>query len=100
MGQVRRRRFLTALLAAAAASPLPMWSQPSGKVHRIGVLLATNRKRRNIERLLVPFDQTLRAHGYIEGRNLIIEWREADSRLENCGVVKVVYENGAFRGLH
>ena len=79
---MKRRRAIIALLAAAAVSPRCAWSQPREKVHRIGVLLATNRKRRNIERLLVPFDQTLRAHGYIEGKNLIIEWREADSRLE------------------
>jgi len=79
---MNRRRALTVLLAAVAASPLRVASQPREKVRRIGVLLGTSRKRRNIERLLVPFDQALRSLGYVDGRNLQIEWREADSRLE------------------
>ncbi len=46
------------------------------------MLLVTSRKRADIDRLLVPFDQALRGFGYVEGRNLHIEWREADGRLE------------------
>jgi len=66
----------TAVLAAAGAR-----AQPTG-ARRIGVLLGTSRKRQNIERLLVPFDQALRALGYVEGRNLLIEWREAHGQAE------------------
>lgn len=79
---MNRRRALTILLVAGAAAPLRVGSQPREKVRRIGVLLETSRTRPNIERLLVPFDQALRALGYAEGHNLVIEWREADGRVE------------------
>lgn len=57
-------------------------AQPTGAVRRIGVLLGTSRTRDNIERLLVPFDQALRELGHAEGRNLIIEWREAHGEVD------------------
>jgi putative tryptophan/tyrosine transport system substrate-binding protein len=81
-GSLKRRRLLgwglaTPLLAAAGAR-----AQPPGTVRRIGVLLGTSRKRQNIERLLVPFDLALRELGHAEGRNLLIEWREAHGRID------------------
>ena len=73
---MNRRRALGVALASLLASAAAR-AQPKGKVRRIGVLLGTSRTRPNIERLLMPFDQALRELGYVEGRNLLIEWREA-----------------------
>lgn len=79
--RVGRRRILVTALASALLASAGVRSQPAAKPRRIGVLLVTSRKRANIERLLVPFDQALRELGYVEGRNLLIEWREAHGRL-------------------
>jgi putative ABC transport system substrate-binding protein len=81
--RIDRRRALRSVLAMALAASAGAQSQPAGKkARRIGVLLVTSRKRADIDRLLVPFDQALRGFGYVEGRNLHIEWREAEGRLE------------------
>lgn len=78
-----RRRALRSVLAIAVLASTGAQSQPAAKkARRIGVLLVTSRRRADIERLLVPFDQALRGFGYVEGRNLHIEWREADGHLE------------------
>jgi putative ABC transport system substrate-binding protein len=53
------------------------------KVHRIGVLLATSRKIPATARATQPFIDGLRDLGYVEGRNLVLEWREAEGRIEN-----------------
>jgi putative ABC transport system substrate-binding protein len=81
--RIDRRRALRGVLAMALAASAGAQSQPAGKkARRIGVLLVTSRKRPDIHRLLVPFEQALRGFGYVEGRNLQIEWREAEGRLE------------------
>jgi len=77
---VNRRHALVGI--AAAVAPFAVCSQTRATRHRIGVLLTTSRTRTNIERLLVPFDRALRDLGYIDGRNLVIEWAEAEGRLE------------------
>jgi putative ABC transport system substrate-binding protein len=81
--RIDRRRALRSVLAMALAASAGVQSQPAErKARRIGVLLVTSRKRPDIDRLLVPFDRALRGFGYVEGRNLHIEWREAEGRLE------------------
>ena len=82
---MKRRQALAAM--AAAAMPFAVRAQTSAPRHRIGVLLTTSRTRPNIERLLVPFDQALRELGYVEGRNLLIDWAEAEGRLERLPVL-------------
>jgi len=63
--RVDRRRALGSALAAALLASLGARSQSIAKPRRIGVLLVTSRKRANIERLLVPFDQALRELGQV-----------------------------------
>src|SRR6516162_48501 len=78
----RRREFISLASAAVAIMipPLPLNAQPSGKIWRIGVLetisMALNAP--NFD----AFRQSLRDLGYIEGKNLIIEYRSAEGRGE------------------
>jgi putative ABC transport system substrate-binding protein len=69
---MRRRRFI-ALLGGLAASPLVAKAQPSAKIYRIGIL--------SPERLpfgmLEAFQQGLHEFGYIEGKNIALEMRDA-----------------------
>ena len=76
---MRRREFLGAL-AGAAARPMAARAQQAGKVYRIGVLETTpaNMNVSNMEALR----QGLRGLNYVEGRNLVIEYRSADGRGE------------------
>jgi putative ABC transport system substrate-binding protein len=76
---IRRRELLIAL-AAGSIVPLRAAAQPAGRLHRIGVLLVTDRVVGAPN--LRPFEPGLRELGYVEGRNLVIEWRGAEGRLE------------------
>jgi len=74
-----RRLFLLTSLAGALAAPLAAEAQ-AGKVYRIGVLevVAAVSNAANVS----AFKQGLREHGYIEGQNLVIEYRSADGHAE------------------
>jgi putative ABC transport system substrate-binding protein len=56
--------------------PLATEAQPTGKVWRIGYLVA------GFGRIDEVFRQGLRELGYVEGQNLTIEYRHADNQLE------------------
>ena len=49
---------------------------------RIGVLLVGSKERLATTRVLKAFQQGLQEHGYVEGKNLIIEWRGAEGKLD------------------
>ena len=68
---IARRDFLIFLGAVALAEAYPSWAQQSG-VRRIGVLLAFFPPDSDAP---MAFRQRLRELGYVEGRNLVIEWR-------------------------
>src|SRR5438874_6093384 len=73
-----RRDTVLALLALGAA-PLAAEAQQAAKVARIGHLapnLAATLHLRD------AFLQGLRDLGYVEGRNVVIEYRDADGKLE------------------
>jgi ABC-type nitrate/sulfonate/bicarbonate transport system substrate-binding protein len=76
-----RRRFLLTSLAGALAAPLAAVAQTPGKVAKIGYLTGSS---------LGPLDAFKRAlseHGYIEGRNLAIESRSAEGRVERLSAL-------------
>ncbi len=62
----------------AALAPIALEAQPADKVYRIGMLERTSAviNAANLE----AFRQGLRALGYVEGKNLAIEYRSADGR--------------------
>ena len=65
----RLRRFLVALIAAVAVSSLAVHAQPTDKIRRIGVLAAQFGPEDK------AFHDRLQALGWVEKRNLIIEYR-------------------------
>jgi len=78
MNQFRRRRFLIATGALLAASLAR--AQPAGKVFRIGFL--GNSTAALEVNLVGPFREGLRDLGYVEGRNVLIEYRWAEGKYE------------------
>jgi putative ABC transport system substrate-binding protein len=75
---MERRAFVVGALSLLAA-PLAAEAQPAAKVARIGLL--ANNPAAN-PHLLEAFLQGLRDLGYVEGRNLVIERRYAEGKLE------------------
>ena len=75
---MQRREFIT-LLGGAAAWPLAARAQQQ-KVWRIGMLDTASRELNSAN--LAVFYKELRDFGYVEGQNLIIEYRSADGRNE------------------
>lgn len=70
---------LAALAGAGGLLPSAAWSQPVGKVRRIGYLSAPSRA--SVTAALEAFLATLRALGWVEGRNPVIEYRWADGQV-------------------
>jgi putative ABC transport system substrate-binding protein len=74
-----RRRFLLTSLAGALAAPLGAEAQQADKIARIGYLsldVATSAGNRE------AFLQGLRDLGYVEGRNVAIQYRDAKGKPE------------------
>ena len=74
-----RRTFIGTLTGSLLAAPLAAEAQEAAKVARIGLLagnLASN------PHLPEAFRQGLRDLGYVEGRNVVIEYRSAEGKLE------------------
>jgi putative ABC transport system substrate-binding protein len=76
-----RRRFLVTSVAGAVAAPLGASGQQAGTAWRIGVLSFT-RFPGDENRRIEAFRQGLRNLGYVEGRNLVIEYRYSDGKDE------------------
>jgi putative tryptophan/tyrosine transport system substrate-binding protein len=74
---MRRRDFLT-LLGGTAAWPLAARAQQT-KVHRIGALLLGNA---DAESFRMELREGLRKSGYIEGQNLLFDFRSAEGKLD------------------
>jgi ABC-type uncharacterized transport system substrate-binding protein len=74
-----RRVFLSSLGFVTLAAPLAAEAQQAAKVARIG-LLTTNLS--TSPHLRDAFRQELRDLGYVEGRNLVIEYRDAEGKFE------------------
>ena len=77
-----RRRLLVALGGGLLTAPLAAFAQQKGKVWRIGFLAARSRPESLDSDFFGGFPQGMRELGYVEGRNLVIEWRFADGRNE------------------
>ena len=86
-----RRRFV-ALIGGSLAAPL-VGAQPRGKVFRVGYPSISGHGAMN--HLLKALELGLRDHGYIVGRDIVIEFRSADGKIERYPevVAEVVRSN-------
>jgi putative ABC transport system substrate-binding protein len=74
---IRRRELITLLSSAAAMWPLAARAQQSDRVRRIGVLMGFAENDEVWQVYLATFKQRLQDFGWIEGRNLRIDYRFA-----------------------
>ena len=72
-----RRRAFIAILGGAAARPRAVWAQQPGKKPVIGYLIPANP-----EPVFGYFKEGLQKLGYVEGRNMHIEFRSAEGKSE------------------
>ena len=77
---IGRRRLLTTSFCALIATSLPALAQKSAKVHRIGFL--SPGAASGYVRELDAVRAGLREFGYVEGKNIVIEYRWAEGDLE------------------
>src|SRR5207247_11051700 len=76
---VHRRAFISTLAGGLLAAPLAAEAQQAAKVARIGYLSPNLAADPIVQE---AFGQGLRDLGYVEGRNLVIEYRDAEGKLE------------------
>ncbi|HET7380974.1 MAG TPA: ABC transporter substrate-binding protein [Pseudolabrys sp.] len=77
---MRRREFVT-LIGSAAAWPFTTQGQQAGKIYRIG-LLSGGSPTGPLDERNKSFTLVLAQRGYVEGRNVVIEQRWANGRVE------------------
>jgi putative ABC transport system substrate-binding protein len=75
-----RRTFIGGVASGVLVVSLHSYAQPQDKVWRIGILETVSPELNAAN--LDAFQQGLRELGYVEGRNLVIEYRSADGRSE------------------
>jgi putative ABC transport system substrate-binding protein len=79
------RRIVTLLLILALGflvAPLTVEAQPPKHVPRIGVLITNSRAAESTS--IAAFHRGLQALGYVEGQNIMLEYRYADATWSNC----------------
>jgi ABC-type uncharacterized transport system substrate-binding protein len=74
---VDRRRFLRTTLGAVLAAPLGVEAQQAGTVYRIGFLSSSSRPL-----VVEAFRHGLRDLGWVEGQNVVIEYRFSDGKVD------------------
>jgi putative ABC transport system substrate-binding protein len=75
---MNRRMFISTVALSVTLAPLAADGQQTEKVRRIGFLSAAIAGSEIDD----AFRQGLREHGYVEGQNLLIEWRFAEGRYD------------------
>jgi putative ABC transport system substrate-binding protein len=78
---VSRIARVVALIVGLVAAPLGAEAQQSGTVPRIGALVVASRGFASVE----GFRQGLRELGYVEGRNIAVEYRYAEGKADRYG---------------
>lgn len=79
---VRRRELVLALAGVPLAVPVRLFAQSKRSFHRVGVLSPRSRPPSLDADYYGAFPRRMRELGYVEGRNLIIEWRFADGHYD------------------
>ena len=81
---ITRAAFALVLVLGFLAAPLLGGAQPAARVFRVGFLSLNRTPNRHLHE---AFRQGLRDLGYVEGRNLLIESRDAEGKLERLPVL-------------
>src|SRR6266704_683493 len=76
----RRESMIAVVALGAAASPIASRAQKQGKVWRVGFLSLSSASESAPN--TAAFLKSLRGLGYIEGKNLVVEWRLAEGSFE------------------
>jgi len=71
-----RRTFVSAVTLGLLAAPLAAEAQQAGKVSRVGVLVTAN------PRLYDGFVDELHRLGYVDGQNVVLDFRNAEGQYE------------------
>ena len=79
---MKRALVATMLAVAAVTTPLAAEAQQAGRIPRVGVLSPGNPPPGDPFRQREAFEAGLRDLGWIPGRNIVIEYRYAEGRLE------------------
>jgi putative ABC transport system substrate-binding protein len=77
MNRLRYPVLITLLAAGIISTPLAVEAQQAGKVWRIGVLGVVEAPA-----IQEAFRQGLRDRGYVEGKNVVFEWRFSEGKSE------------------
>jgi putative ABC transport system substrate-binding protein len=76
---MRRREFMTFAGGAAAALPMTVLAQQPERVRRVGVLMSLPENHPDIQARVPAFVQALGRLGWVEGKNIRIDYRFAAS---------------------
>ena len=76
-----RRAFVAAIVGGLLAAPLAVEAQPAGKVPRVGVVGSAPTPSWE------AFRQALRELGYVEGRNIVLEYRWLEGAVDRAPAV-------------
>jgi len=75
-----RRRFVSACAGSLVITPSIVKARPAGKVYRVGFLLGATEE--SVVSLFRALKEGLQELGYIEGRNLVLDRRYGDGKME------------------
>ena len=79
---VDRRKFVSGVALGIVALPLVVNAQQSTKVPRVGYLVLGSLESPEFRATIDAFRLGLRELGYVEDRNIAIEFRAADNKIE------------------
>ena len=79
---MKRRTFMALVSGGLLAAPRGAEGQQPAKGARIGYLVTGSLESPETRALLDAFREGLRERGYVEGQNIVIEYRAADGKLE------------------
>jgi putative tryptophan/tyrosine transport system substrate-binding protein len=84
---MRRRQFITLLGGAAAAAwPLAARAQQPSGTRRVGVLINLSENDLEAQRLITAFRERLAKLGWVDGRNLRVDYRWASGDVDRIKV--------------
>jgi putative ABC transport system substrate-binding protein len=80
--------FAALILALGSlAAPLAVEAQPAEKVYRIGILSPAGRPSPSAPGTATRVPMALRELGYVEGRNLVVERRFAEGKIDRLSAL-------------